>query len=101
MMLHINDEEKASIILARLALDVALDNCSFRWLFCWDGETKETCFDCACCLTWDKIKGCGCRCHDRLRELDGLFTSAFVGMQQHNKSCYWDRGVDGKQKKEP
>ena len=95
-------EEKAIIIMADQALEIALSECSFRWLFCWqDNDPEDTCWDCACCLTWDEDlrHKCGCICHKRIRELQSLFRAAFRSKEKHNKSWFWDRGIDGKQKR--
>ena len=99
-------EEKAIIIMTDQALEIAIDECSFRWLFCWTDNLPpewETCFDCACCLTWDEdLKHkCGCICHKRIKELKSLFRAALRSKEKHSKSWFWDRGIDGKQKKEP
>ena len=96
-----SDEQKAIIIMADVALDIAIRNSTFRWLFCWDGE-DSTCFDCACCLTWDEdLKNrCDCVCHKRIIELQALLRVALRSMESHNKSWFWDRGIDGKQKEQ-
>lgn len=94
------DEEKAVMLMAEQALEIALDSCTFRWLFCWDGEADHDAFDCACCITWDEDiqHRCGCICHKRIRELERLFRVAMRSKEQHNKSWWWDRGITGEQK---
>lgn len=39
-----------------------------RWLFCWEGGPGSN-FDCACCLAYETIPGCGCICHERVESL--------------------------------
>lgn len=92
-------EEKAIIGMMRQALQIALSNCTFRWLFCWNGENPETdyAFDCACCITWDDEikKRCKCICHKRMDELDHLFYVAIQTIRQHQNSWWWDRNICG------
>ena len=92
-------EEKAIIIMTREALEIAIRSCTFRWLFCWDGETADV-NDCACCIGWDDDMKhtCGCICHKRIRELDALFYTALRSIRMHNKSWFWDCGIDGKKR---
>lgn len=93
-------EEKAIIIMAEQALEIAIRSSTFRWLFCWKNEPADSCFDCACCLTWDEDlrHRCGCICHKRINELKALFRAAFRSKEKHNKSWFWDRGIDGKKR---
>jgi len=90
-------EEKAILGMARQAFEIALKNCTFRWLFCWDGEKDQSCFDCACCIAWqdDEYHTCGCICHERMRELGALFYAALRSKELHNKSWWWNRGLNG------
>ena len=95
-MIEPSDEEKAVIIMTEQCLEIALDNCTFRWLFCWNGQEADSCYDCACCLSWDKrIKTCQCKCHGRIRESKKLFRTAIYSKLEHNKSWFWDRSITG------
>ncbi|MGH7974858.1 MAG: hypothetical protein ACREBR_04985 [bacterium] len=48
-----------------------------RWVLCYNGEKPGTfagdCFDCACCLSNNEEKGCGCICHERIRQIVDFF----------------------------
>ena len=42
---------------------------SNRYLFCWNGESSDDSYDCACCITYldDKMLcDCACTCHERI-----------------------------------
>jgi len=96
-----SEEEKAIIIMMDESLEIAIRNSTFRWLFCWSGTEKpDSGIDCACCLTWDEdLKAkCSCICHKRIKELKKLFRVAIRSIEKHNKSWFWNRGIDGKKR---
>jgi hypothetical protein len=97
-------EEKAIILMSRQSLKLALKECTFRWLFCWDGESTDSGFDCACCIGWEEEieHRCGCVCHKRFKELEALFSVALRSKEKHNQSWWWDRNINGvvREKKE-
>lgn len=104
-MTKYSEEEKSVIITARMALDIALHNISWRWLLCEDGIKEEHTFpsDCACCITWmydDLGHRCQCVCHERMREFERCFTSALEGIRDQHHSWMWNRGIDGKKREE-
>src|SRR5277367_1587815 len=52
-----------------LLLERILHSTKHRYLLCWNGESSEDAYDCACCITWlddPQLSGCGCQCHARI-----------------------------------
>ena len=45
-----------------------------RWVFCWDNDKLNSCFDCACCLDGNiDTYPCGCPCHFRIQQIINFF----------------------------
>ena len=43
---------------------------SLRHLLCYNGESQDDSYDCACCMTWpDTVPECGCICHERIERM--------------------------------
>jgi hypothetical protein len=89
-------ETKAAMMIAELALERALHEWEARWVLCYSGEGDFDSQDCACCLTWEDINGCGCECHARIRELKGLFSCALGFYDDIMRSWMVGRHVTGK-----
>lgn len=71
--------------MARRALKLAVDNCGYRHLFCFDvkyalDNNYLHGYDCACCISYEDGDTCGCICHERIRELDRVFYAVLRGM---------------------
>ena|SRR5271154_7065651 len=52
-----------------LTLERILQGCRHKYLFCWNGESGDTAYDCACCITYltdEQLCSCGCPCHERI-----------------------------------
>jgi hypothetical protein len=103
-MSKITDEEKAVIIMTRAVLKIAIDNCTFRELFCYDhvrGIELDRTFDgddCGCVITWvddTDEHNCGCICHGRIRELDHIIFAVLEGMRMHQNSWFKNRKITG------
>ena|SRR5271154_3709446 len=73
-----------------LTLEQILHSTKHRYLFCWNGESGDESYDCACCITYlddDLLCSCGCPCHARIDALAAippttLWLRALAGMKQ-------------------
>ena len=82
---------KIENIRARNAMEEAINAWPDRWVLCWNGEsTGDSGFDCACCISWYDIQGCGCICHERIGQLDSLMNAVLGGIYRESK-CWWRR----------
>ena len=54
--------------------------------------------DCGCVISWSDFTdehNCGCICHERMRELDGLMYAVLEGIRMHQDSWFKDRKITG------
>jgi hypothetical protein len=82
--------------MGRLALERAIHEWGARWLLCYSGEGDFDGQDCGCCIGWEENPRCGCQCHERINELDRLFSVALGFYNDMMHSWMAGRHVTGR-----